>query len=394
VSQRDGLFDVPARRRFRLGLGLPGIIARQDFVGLVVFVATVQTILLLVAISIDLARYFDQVAAKAPADLVGRIALFAWYLGLRIVDMVTRLLPIAVFVGVLAFELWSIVTRRRAIHWVSGRHPLRVLWPAAAVGIVFGALQYQLHVDWRPHAVLRQAADRLGAYGERYVRDTIRKDAWIITGDRLVHAHVRFGPPAELIDVDLFRLDRDAGVREIMRAARAEPTGLRNLWRFDRATRWTRDPERPSVMRISAGPDQELVPIPLDPRAVTYLGLPAKYIPDDDLRAMVASGSTMLIGPDHRVWPEVRRADALLPLAMALLAASVSLLAGASRPRLGLLIGCVLSGYVVHVATRVFVVAGEMGNLDPVAAAWTPVSATFAAVVVIAAVGARRGWHA
>lgn len=384
-----------SRRNRSAGFGLPGIMARQDFLGQMLFVLTVQAILLLVAISIDLARYFDQVMSSvADGGVVARTTLLAHYLGLRIVDILTRLLPIGVFVGVLMFEIWSILMRRRAIQWVSGRHPLRVLYPAAAVGILFGVLQYRLDVDWRPAAVLTQASEKLGAYGERYERDRIRKDVWFITEDRIVHAHVRYGPPAELIDVDLFRLDREARIREVVRAERAEPTRLAYLWRFERATRWVRDPDNPALLRISSGAAQELVPIQLHPLAVTYLGLPAKYIPDEDLRAIVESGTDMLIGADHRVWLEVRRANALLPTAMALLAVTVSLFAGASRPSVGVLIVCALAGYTVHVGTRVFVASGELENLPPMIAAWAPVLATFAAIPVLAAIGALRHWRA
>jgi lipopolysaccharide export LptBFGC system permease protein LptF len=388
------------RRRLFARLGPPGIIARQDFLGEILFVVTVQTILLLVAVSIDLAKYLDQVlesaAGLAPLD---RILLVAHYLGLRVVDMVTRLLPIAVFVGVLAFEVWSILTRRRAIHWISGRNPLRVLLPAAAVGLLFGALQYRLDTVWRPAAVLAQAAERLGAYGERYDRERIRRDVWFIAGDRIVHGDVRYGPPPEFLDVDLFRLDKAGRIREVVRAARAEPTPLAAVWRFDLARRWLGDPERPGALRLAPAPVQDLVPIPLHPLAVTYLGLPAKYVPQDDLAAIVASGGAgagagMLVSPDHRVWLEVRRADALLPLAMALLATTVSFFAGATRPGLGVLIGAGLAGYAVHVGSRVFVTAGELGDLDPRIAAWTPVLATFVAVAGLLAIVAARRWRA
>jgi len=379
-------------------MGLPGIMARQDFRGQVLFVLTAQAILLLVAISIDLAKYLDQVLASAAAlGPFDRALLVAHYLGLRLVDMVTRLLPIAVFVGVLAFELWSIVTRRRAIHWVSGRHPMRVLGPAATVGLVFGALQYQLDTVWRPAAVLTQAAERLGAYGERYDRERIRRDVWFIAGARIVHGDVRYGPPPEFLDVDLFRLDAAGRIREVVRAARAEPTPLAAVWRFDLAKRWLADPGDPKNLRLAPAPAQDLVPIPLHPLAVTYLGLPAKYVPQDDLGTIVASGTTgtgMLVEADHRVWLEVRRADALLPLAMALLATTVSFFAGATRPSFAVLLGAGLAGYAVHVGTRVFVTAGELGDIDPLVAAWTPVVATLAVVGLLLAVVTARRWRA
>lgn len=385
----------PTRRGVFHPIGLPGIMARQDFFGQMLFVVTVQMILLLVAISIDLAKYFDQVmSSAADADLLGRIGLLAHYLGLRVIDIETRLLPIGVFVGVLMFEVWSILTRRRAIHWVSGRHPLRVLVPATAVGLVFGLLQYQMDVSWRPWAVLTQAAEKLGAYGERYERGATRKSVWIRSADRLVRARVRFGPPAELVEVEMFRLDEAGRIREVLRAERAEPTGWADLWRFHGTTAWTRDPENPASMRVTVRPRDELVAIPLHPLAVTYLGLPAKYVPDDDLRAIVASKTDMLVGADHRVWLEVRRANALMPLAMALLATVVSLFAGATRPTLTTLVGCAFAGYALHVGNRVFVAAGELERLEPVLAAWGPVLAALAAVPLLAAIAALRQWRA
>lgn len=376
-------------------LGLPGIMARQDFRGHLLFVVTVQVVLLLVAISIDLARYFDQVTSTAAGGgVLAKASLLAWYLGLRIIDMVTRLLPIAVFVGILAFELWSILTRRRAIHWISGRHPLRALGPAAAVGLVLAPLQYTLETRWRPEAVLAQSVAKLGAYGERYVRDRPAKPVWFMSADRLVHADIRFGPPAELVDVDVYRLDDLGRVSEVIRAARAEPSGTPDVWRFRDAIRWTRDPASPSSMRVSTRTGEELLTIPLHPLAVTYMGVPAKYVPDDDLREIIASGTDMLVGADYRVWLEVRRANTLMPLAMALLAASVSFFAGARRPSLPVLAGCVLAGYSIHVAVRVFIAAGELRIITPEAAAWIPVGIALAAVPLFVAVVAARDWRA
>lgn len=385
----------PARHWPFHPFGLPGIIARQDFRGQLLFVVSVQVVLLLVAISLDLARFFDQVVSSVPGgDLLDRAARLAWYLGLRITDMVTRLLPIAVFVGVLAFELWSVLTRRRAIHWVSGRHPLRVLIPAAAVGLLLAPLQYMLETSWRPAAVLTQAAAKLGTYGAQFERSRPTKPVWFMSGDRLVHADVRYGPPAELVDVDVYRLDDKGRVREVIRAARAAPTGEADVWSFLDARRWSRDGDDPMAMRVTVKPGEERLTIPLHPLAVTYMGVPAKYVPDTDLRQIVASGTDMLVGADFRVWLEVRRANTLMPLAMALLAATVSLFAGARRPALPVLVVCVLAGYTIHVAVRVFIAAGELQILAPAPAAWIPVALALAGVPLFAVVAALRDWRA
>lgn len=385
----------PARPWSFHPFGPPGIMARQDFRGQLLFVLSVQMVLLLVAISLDLARFFDQVVSSVPdGDLLAKAGRLAWYLGLRITDMVTRLLPIAVFVGVLAFELWSILTRRRAIHWVSGRHPLRVLVPAAAVGILLAPVQYLLETEWRPAAVLTQAAAKLGTYGAQFERNRPAKPVWFMSGDRLVHADVRFGPPARLVDVDIYRLDDKGRVQEVIRAESAEPAGARDVWRFRNAKRWARDGADPMAMRVTVQPGEELLTIPLHPLAVTYMGVPAKYVPDGDLREIVSSGTDMLVGADYRVWLEERRANTLMPLAMALLAATVSLFAGARRPGLPVLVVCALAGYTIHVAVRVFIAAGELQLMTPVAAAWTPVAIAFAGVPVFAAVAMLRKWRA
>ena len=87
--------SLAPRPRVVLGV-VPGLFARQDFRGLVEYVALVQLVLLLVAVTIDLANYYDQVMSLAPPGVVAALGHFAWYLGLRLVDMVTRMLPIAV----------------------------------------------------------------------------------------------------------------------------------------------------------------------------------------------------------------------------------------------------------------------------------------------------------
>lgn len=375
--------------------GLPGLMARQDFRGQLAFCATAQAVLLLVAISIDLARYFDQVtAAAANLPPLDRALHFGWYLGLRIVDMVTRLSPIAVFVGVLAFELRSVLTRRRAIHWISGRHPMRILAPAAAVGLVLAPLQYALETHWRPRAVLTQATAGLGIYGEQFRRFRPQAPVWFLAGDLIVHASVRFGPPAALVDVDVYRLDEAGRVGEVTRAPLAEPSGTPDVWHLRDAWRWSRADGGTMIMRADTVGLDRLLPMPLYPLAVTYMGVPAKYIPDDDLREIVASGTTSLIGAEHRVWLQERLANSLMPLAMALLAVSVSLFAGARRPSIAVLVGCGLAGYSLHVGVRVFIAAGELGILSPAIAAWTPVVTALAAVPLVTAAAALRHWRA
>lgn len=382
--------DRRRSRRLRFDLW-PGILTREDFHGLAAFTLMVQVVLLLVAVSIDLAKYYDQVMSLAPAGgLFTKAGHLAWYLGLRMVDMVTRMLPISVFVGVFAFEIWSILTRRRAIHWAAGRHPVRVLVPVVGLGVLFGFVQYGLETDWRPLAVMTQSAAKLGSYGERFERHTRENAVWFMSGDRIIHANIRVGPPTELLQVDLYRLDDEGRVREVERAARAEPSELADLWRFYDVVKWTRDPGDPNTLRIVGQPYQDLVPISLHPLAVAYMGIPAKYIPNHDLEAIAASKTVMLVGSDHAVWLEVRRANAVMPLAMALLAASMSLFAGAHRPGFAVLLACGLSGYAAYVITRVSVALGELQSLSPMVSAWTPVVVILVAAALAQAIAVRR----
>lgn len=384
---------TPPARRVRRPFGLdlvPGILTREDFLGLVNATLAVQVVLLLVAVTIDLAKYYDQVMSVAPSGFFAGALHLAWYLGLRIVDMVTRMLPIAVFVGVLGFEIRSVLTRRRAIHWASGRHPVRVAIPVLGVGLVFGGLQYALETQLRPLAVMTQAAARLGSYGERFERHTRADAVWFMSGDRMIHAIVRVGPPTELLDVDLYRIDGEGRVREVIRAAWAEPTELADLWRFHKVTRWARDPADPTNLSVAAHPDEDLVPIALHPLAVEYMGVPAKYIPNGDLEAIARSHTRMLVGADHAVWLEVRRANAFMPLAMAFLAATMSLFAGAYRPSPAVLLACGLSGYAAYVIMRVAVALGELQSLPPLVAAWAPVVLVLAAAAAAAAIAVPR----
>ena len=288
------------------------------------------------------------------------------------------------------------MTRRRTIHWASGRHPLRLLAPVVAVGLVFGGLQYLLETRWRPEAVMIQAAARLGSYGERFERHTRANAVWFVTGDALMRANVRPGPPTELLNVDLYRLDRAGRIGEVLRAARAEPSELAGLGRFHGVTHWVRAPADPFGLVVSARPLQDLVPVALDPLAVEYMGVPAKYIPEADLEAIARTGIRTLVGADHAVWIEVRKANAVMPLAMALLAAAMSLFAGAHRPGVGALLACALSGYAAYVIMRVSVALGELQTLSAPVAAWAPVvlvagGAVLAASLALWHPGGRRG---
>ncbi len=55
--------------------------------------------------------------------------------------------------------------------------------------------------------LVSSGAGLFGIYGEQFARDRPTKPVWFLSGDLIVRANARFGTPAELVDVDVYRLD-------------------------------------------------------------------------------------------------------------------------------------------------------------------------------------------
>ncbi|SDU33732.1 LptF/LptG family permease [Stappia sp. ES.058] len=383
VRSRAAIFGIAGRRALALYLKVTGL---------------VMLMFLIIAWAIDLAQTLEGVLARA--DDLGRSgsALLAAYLGYRAVDIVTRLFPVACFIGLFAAELYRLFNRETTIMAAAGWSPRQTLLVVAAFACLSGALQGGLERWWRPSAVFAQAELQLGAYGARFSKGALSDKRWLVVNGNVLRARVVRTDEPELRDVELYRGVVSGDLRDVLVARKAEPSGQPGFWRFHDVDLWANLPggERGEPDR-EADPDAyaehplylisryATLDVRLDvlPETLTYFGIPAFYLPQAPLERLAADDNP-LKGPDvdAALW---RRVVAFfLPGAYALLGASLAPIAGSGRiVSPARIVGLALCGYFALVVTKVSWAMGEIGALSGFTSSW--IALVFALVGTFAA---------
>jgi len=343
----------------------------------------VMSVVLVVALSIDLSRYLGGVLTAARDDTVLGSALYVgWYLAMRSIDRITEFLPFAVFFGVYWAEILQTMSRERLIVLITGRAPLQCLAPLIWFSLLMGGLELVLVVYLRPAAVMKQSAAHLGEFGQRFDRSLTSEKKWIAAGDSLIQAKIDFSLPPVLHDVRLFRMDSEHRLREIIDARSATPIDDSGLWLFRDGQRRLIEPrpgvsssatQLPKPPEFAEDSDQfsfarQAIALKIDALWLRYFGIPAKYLPIEIFRAIADVG----FAPDseYRTWAQARFSVPVAAAGMALLAGSLCLMLLASEIRLPVLFAIGVAGFAAHLLTTLFLVLGDHGWIHPVLAGW------------------------
>jgi lipopolysaccharide export system permease protein len=339
---------------------------------------------LTIALTMDLSPRVAKIAASAPQNDGFSAALaILRYSALRSIDILDRLLIIATFFGALMAEVVHIRSRERITVWNAGRSPLQCIVPALIVGTLAGALQFTLDVYGRPAAVMTQIAERLGDYGDRF-GDRTTGHRWFVSGNDVFFARIEFGPIPVLRDVTVYRLTEEGRLHELISAETARPTEDVRRWAFSDGMKWQ---EPGSLSAAAAEPNgpafterqqkrfaMELVELNLDPVWINNFQIFAKLLPQSVLLKLAKTDIPSFPTFEYRTWVQVRYAQAFLPVVMALLACTFSMLLMRYKINWNALFRIALVGYAGHVNMKVFVMLGERGWLPaPIAAWFTPI---------------------
>ena len=364
------------------------LLIRYNLRGQLQRTVVVYACILAIALSIDLSANVADVVATGPDEAAWDTAVrLARYAGLRSADITAHLLGISTFLGVLWWEVRQIQSRERLAVWNTGQSPVIGLVPALLFGVLLGSVQLALNLWLHPAAMTTQIDAGLGVLGKRYDRSLSDRFTWGVLGDRLLAARIDYGPPAVLHDMTLYRLTPDGRLQSIVKAKSATETTTPGIWKLERATRWyaklsESDSPGQAVTQTQPPGGQQLA-LPLDPGLFRFHGMAAKYIPQGTLGALTKRGGPGFHVSDYKTWMQFRYAHGLLPVLMALLAASVALFAQAQVVPFTTFIVIFLSGYSAHVLMKVGASLGELGFLAPAAAAWTGPALIAGAVVLI-----------
>ena len=125
--------------------------------------------------------------------------------------------------------------------------------------------------------------------------------------------------------------------------------------------------------------DARVVELEIDPLWLSQYGIESQYLPMSILRALAQSDGVPLDKGLYRTRLYFLYGELFLPLAMALLAASLSILLLAYNTPASPLVGILVAGYMAHSATKAMLLMGQNGYMPPILAGWLVPIALFAA---------------
>ncbi|NRG16652.1 LptF/LptG family permease [Rhizobiales bacterium] len=373
-----------------------GISGRRALKLYALSVAMVMALFLVIAWSIDLAGNFDDVVETAKRDGLNTGWLLARYLVYRMADIVTRLFPVACFIGLFLAEMWRMIRLESTIMAASGWSPVQTLLVVALFGAGAGVLQFSLERDLRPAAIFAQVDLDVGSYAKRFKRGVSEEQRWFVVGNDILRARVKSDNEPELSELELYRGAGDGKLQDVLIAERAVPTGEDNIWQLQNAYLWARLPGQSAVGESRVVSDAfylvsryatldleiDLLPVQLE-----YHGVAAFYLPEAALREL--EHARYAIAASEVASARARRAaSAVLPGSFALLGASLAPLAGSGRIRsVRKILILLLCGYAALVTLKVFWALGELGAVS------APVSAWFAVAAALAGTLAATWWQ-
>ncbi len=362
--------------------------SRYMLAGYLRHVLIVSSILLAIALTIDLWPQFAQVAAKGSNNFsaVWSVVRFS---ALRTPGLVAPLLPFATFIGVLWTEVAHTQSGERMLVWNSGRSPLQCLSPVLLAGLILGTTDFVLDGYLGPASMGIQMTERLGRDGDALARTKLSDPAWMAAGGGILRAQIEFGPPPVLHNVMFFFRDANGKLSEVDIAPVARWEKGTDRWVMQNGQYWKaagREGVRQTVFSGRATHqtmtpfDAKAITLSIDPLWFTWYDLQPQYIPMSVLAQLAASARVPEAHGQYETRLHVVLAEAVLPGMMALLASSLAMLFLAySTPALAL-VGIMFAGYIAHFGTKACLIMGQNGYLEPVLAGWLVPGCLLAAV--------------
>jgi lipopolysaccharide export LptBFGC system permease protein LptF len=364
-------------------LALFGLYTRYMLLAYLRHTFMVVAALMTIALTIDL---WPQVSLFSgnPLHVIWGLARLAV---LRLSDLLPPFVPFATFLGVAWSESAFTESRERLLIWNSGRSPLFCLAPGLLAGLLMGTFLFAVDAWLRPLAIHVQMAEVLGREGIRLDRSKSGGTHWIALPDGLLKAEIQYGPPLQLRDATIYKLDSEGHLAEVDTASAARPTG-NGMWSLADGHYWRADfADRGNVLTSSAHEENVVpfktrtIPMNLNELWLRNLGLSPQYLFLPDLRELTHAEIMSRDLSGYKTRLQTVFGESLFTCLMALLAAALSMLYFAFVTRWFALVAVLLAGYLAHFASNAFGLMGEFGYVPPVAAGW------LAPLLMIAAVG-------
>jgi lipopolysaccharide export system permease protein len=381
----DDASPIPARVGLRaVLLSATGLHTRYMLAGYLRHVGMVTSVLLAIALTIDLWPQFHLIAGGSEGrGILSTIWHVLRFSALRAPDLVAPFLPFATFLGVLGTEVAHTRSGERMLVWNSGRSPIRCLTPAILLGVLLGGVEFTIDTYLGPAAMAVQMEERLGLDGQRLDRTRIKDSHWIASSGGLLNTEIEYGPPPVLHHLTLYKLDAHGTLTEVAMAGAARQLPGTDLWLMRDGRSWSSSEGRPldGAAQPTAAPGnsvgetmtpfaEQIVQLDIDPLWLSVFGMEPQYLRMPVLRALARSDSGPLYTGLYRTRLQALYGEALLPGAMALLATSISLLLLAYNTPARALVGILFAGYLAHSGTKACLLMGQNGYMPPVMAGW------------------------
>ena len=343
----------------------------------------VTSVLLAIALTIDLWPQFHIIANGQGHGALNAIWNVLRFSALRTPNLVAPFLPFATFLGVVWTEVVHTQSGERMLVWNSGRSPLQCLTPVVFLATILGAGEFTMDSYLGPAAMAVQMHERLGLDGKRLDRTRRGDDHWIALSGGLLRTEIEYGPPPVLHNLTLYKRSAGGQLTELDVAAVAYQLPGKNLWLMRNGRFWTpegspasNDMTYSTVAPGDAAADtmvpfaERAVSLELDPLWLSVFGMEPQYLPMHELRPLARSDRGPQSKGLYRTRLQVLYGEIVLPGAMALLAASLSMLFLAYSTPVKALIGIVFVGYLAHFGTKACLLMGQNGYMPPVMAGW------------------------
>jgi lipopolysaccharide export system permease protein len=382
----DDASPIPGRVGLRaVRLSATGLHTRYMLAGYLRHVGMVTSLLLAIALTIDLWPQFHLIAGGSEGrGILSTIWHVLRFSALRAPDLVAPFLPFATFLGVLGTEAAHTRSGERMLVWNSGRSPIRCLTPVILLGVLLGGVELTIDTYLGPAAMAVQMEERLGLDGQRLDRTRIKDSHWIASSGGLLNTEIEYGPPPVLHHLTLYKLDAHGTLTEVDMAGAARQLPGSDLWLMRDGRSWSSSEERRpldgaaqptpvpgnSVGETMTPFAEQIVRLDIDPLWLSVLGMEPQYLRMPVLRALARSDSGPLYTGLYRTRLQTLYGEALLPGAMALLATSLSLLLLAYNTPARALVGILFAGYLAHSGTKACLLMGQNGYMPPVMAGW------------------------
>lgn len=384
-----------ANSRPRIVLAPFGRHTRYLLAGYLRHVTIVCSVLLAIALTIDLWPQFQDVASHG-AGSFGAVWSVVRFSFLRTPGLIAPLLPFATFIGVLWTEVAHTQSGERMLVWNSGRSPLQCLAPALLAGLILGAADFTMDGFLGPASMHIQMAERLGRDGMRLDRGKLSDPAWMSAGGGILKAEIQYGPPPVLRNVMFFSRDEVGKLAEVDVAPQAEfdPAGSNWIMRDGKYWHAGGNADVNHTVLFGRQASQTMKPfaekavhLDIDPLWFTWYDLQPQYIPLPVLAALATSDRVPEARGQYETRLYVVLAEAVLPGLMAMLAAALAMLLLAYNTSAPALIGIMFAGYAAHFGIKACLIMGQNGYMNPLIAGWLVPALLVVAIAGVFAVG-------